>query len=294
MTTRTDIHRPSVIEPAHYDFVAFEYLKAEGDLLGNALFLQAERARIRAHMSRTGGTYSHHAHGGNCHICGAHAVYTALFFHTPSNAYVRTGLDCAQKLECHGIEAFRANVRGALENQAGKRKAQATLEVEGLEKAWEVYTATNNPDKFEELTIVDIVGKLVQYGNVSDKQMAFVRKLVSNLANRATIEAERAAKNEAAKPLPVSDKRVKITGTVVTIKKPAEFLGGDPWRILVEHADGWKVWGSRPASLSDVARGDEVEFSAAVTASDRDPKFGFFKRPTLGKITKKASAGDAS
>lgn len=63
---RNDTHRPSLINPSDYEFVAFECVKMED--LGAAQFAMAERVRINSHMKQTGGTYSRHQHGGNCHI----------------------------------------------------------------------------------------------------------------------------------------------------------------------------------------------------------------------------------
>ena len=40
---RKDIHRPAAIEPADYEFVAFDYLPNEGDPLGAAMFLAEQR-----------------------------------------------------------------------------------------------------------------------------------------------------------------------------------------------------------------------------------------------------------
>lgn len=276
---RTDIHRPSVIEPADYIFVGFECLKIED--LGDAQALISERARIRVHMEQTGGTYSSHAHGGNCHICGAHAIYTALFHHRPSNVYVRTGLDCAEKLDCGDIEQFRREIKSALEQKAGKRKAQALLAANGLEQAWAIYTCEPRSKRREEVTVCDITGKLVQYGSLSDAQMRYLRLLVDQIVHRPEIESQRKAEHEAAAPVPVTDKRIAIRGKVISIRTP-DYNHGEcgPIRMLVQHADGWKVWGSLPAALSEVQRGEEVEFNAAVKVSDKDPKFGFFSRPT--------------
>src|SRR3954469_23129860 len=126
---RKDIHRPAAIEPADYYFVSFDYLPSEGDVLGNAMFLADERKRKLAHMKRTGGRYSQHEHGGLCHICGSvNAIYSASFYYAKSNSYIKTGLDCAEKLECEGIEAFRKSVSNVLDASAGKRKAKAVLE----------------------------------------------------------------------------------------------------------------------------------------------------------------------
>jgi hypothetical protein len=327
MTVRTDIHRPAVIEPKDYEFIKFDYLPSSGDVLGDAEFLAAERARFRAHMEMTGGRFSHHEHGGSCHICGAGAVYTATFWHKPSNVYIHTGLECASKLECSGVEAFRREVKRGLEATAGKRKAKATLEAAGMSGAWDVYLATDkkwadyrvayeewrkaNPEPemvsvdgyyCEEVgapkvvanswavnTVLDIVGKLIRYGSISEKQMAFVGKLVDQIAREPEIAAARAAEAEAAMPVPVCDKRMTVKGTVLTVKAPEEGARFPSYKMLVRHADGWKVWGTVPSSvLDEIERGDEIEFVASVKVSDRDPKFGFASRPGKAKLIKAA------
>lgn len=288
---RTDAHRPSAIIPADYEFVAFEYLRIDG--LGDAAFLQQQRIMLRNHMQRTGGTYSGQEHGGNCGVCGsANAIYTAMFFHKPTNAYVRTGLDCAEKLECRGVAAFRKNCASALEAKAGKRKAEAVLAEANLSAAWALYvqgqqSATELPR--EETALCDIVNRLVQYGSLSVPQMAFLRRLVDQIANRAVINAQRAAEHAKAKPLPVSDKRITVRGTVISIKVPNYERGEcGPVRMLVQHKDGWKVWGSLPSNLTGLQKGAAVEFDAAVKVSDKDEKFGFFKRPTKARESEAA------
>lgn len=286
--TRTDIHRPAVIEPADYDFVAFDRVKIEG--LADCYYLQAQRELIRQHMARTGGRYSSHAHGGNCHICGAYALSTALFWHRPSNVYVRTGLDCADKLGCEDAEMFRRVIRDALEATAGKRKAEAVLAKAGLERAWAIYRSDPDADRREEETIRDMVGKLVKYGSFSEKQTAFLRTLVDRIERRAEIEAQRAAEAAApGAPVPACEKRITVQGKVLTIKRPGRLDFGPP-RMLVQHRDGWKVWGTLPGALDSITAGAEVCFDAAVKPSDKDKKFGFFSRPTKAKLlTEKAA-----
>jgi hypothetical protein len=289
-TIRTDAHRPSVIDPLAYDFVGFQYLRVDG--LEDAMFLQEERRRINAHKARTGGERSMHEHGGNCDVCGsAFAVYKALFWHRDSNTYISTGLDCAEKMECGTVESFRANMRRALDNKAGKRKAQAMLEQANLSAAWTLYeqgqkSATELPRELprEETTLCDIVNRLVQYGSVSDGQISYLRRLVDQIANRAVIAAQRAAEAEKAAPVPVVAKRMTVRGRILSIKVP-DYDRGEcgPVRMLVQHATGWKVWGSLPKDLQSVQRGAEVEFDAAVKPSDRDTKFGFFSRPTKAR-----------
>jgi hypothetical protein len=280
---RADIHRPSVIVPADYHYVGMRTVKIE--CLGDAEFARVERERIVTHMARTGGELSTHAHGGSCHVCGAHAVYQAVFYHQPSNAYICTGTDCADRLEWDSGdgEAFRKKARAAIDRQKGKGKAQAVLEADGLASAWEIYSsAAGEHERREEPTIRDIVGKLVQYGSISEAQTAFLRKLVDAVARRVELDAKRAAESAAASPVPVSGERITVRGLVVAVRKPDDFMV-EPWRILVQHESGWKVWGTRAAEIASAAVGDEVEFSARVEPSRKDPKFGYFTRPTKAR-----------
>lgn len=275
---RTDVHRPSAIVPADYRFVGFEYLKTEPGEVGTILF---NRERIRADMELTGGKYSRHEHGGNCHICGAHCVYTALFHHKPTNTYVRCGLECTDKLDSSidGTE-FRKRVGKGLEAVAGKRKAEALLNATGLGAGWTLYTSDTAGAGREELIVVDMVGRLVKYGSLSDNQLAFMRRLIDTIANRETVAVQRAAEREAAADLPVSEARVAIEGEVVSVR-----TNDFGTKMLVRHDTGWKVWGSVPSSIvGTVARGQRVRFQAVIRPSNDDAKFGFFSRPTKAEI----------
>ncbi|MGJ5032431.1 hypothetical protein ACQR1I_36725 [Bradyrhizobium sp. HKCCYLS2038] len=287
---RNDIHRPSAINPTDYHFVAFEYIKVES--MGDAIYLGEQRRLIACHMERTGGKRATHEHGGTCNVCGAAAMYTALFHHVPSNEYIRVGQDCADKLDCGDWDAFRKVVRDAREQAKGKTKAKAVLTDAGIAKAYDIWDVNGSPAGREEEIICEIVMKLVKYGSISDKQIAFVRKLLNNIETRADRMAARAAEHAAAAPLPVSDKRVTIRGTVITIRVP-DYDRGDcgPIRMLVQHADGWKVWGSVPSNLlADLKRGQQVEFNATIKSSDKDEKFGFFSRPTKARILEQVAA----
>jgi len=213
---RTDAHRPAAIDPQDYDFVACDYLGQYGSLM----FLQ-EREVFRAHLTATGGKFSQHAHGGTCHICGAGAMYVAKFHHRPTNTYIVTGMDCAAKMDMGDARVFRdfrSKVRAGLEAAAGKRKAQATLAAAGLSQAWEIYTATNaDGHRWEENTIGDIVGKLVKYGSISDKQQAFIGNLLTKIEGRTAIDAQRAIAKAASQHVGVEGERRDFTLTVKAV-----------------------------------------------------------------------------
>lgn len=313
---RNDIHRPSAIVPKDYEFVSFDYCGPNMNF-GDANFILIQRQIFREHMIRTGGKYAKHENNGSCHICGAVAFYLVRWYHAGSNSYIETGEDCARKLDMSfdgDMNLFRHQVADAREAHSGKRKAIATLADAGLSRAWEVYEASapehaadckafgrnqygddngiDNPctcdfdvrwktyvGAFEERTIKDIVGKLVKYGSISEKQAAFIRTLIAKIDRRPIIEAQRAAEHEAAAPCPTS--RVRITGVVVG-KKIVEDLynrfSGERTCIIVKDNSGFKVYGSQ---FSRVQPGETVDFIATVKPSDKDNKFGFFKRPKM-------------
>jgi len=268
MTIRTDIHRPSAINPEAYNFVAMELVKFEG--LESALFMRAEREALRTHMAHTGGTYSTHAHGGNCHVCGnANAIYTALFHHAETNTYIRMGQDCAAKCDMGNAEAFRsfrAKVAGARESLAGKNKAQLILADDGLSAAWDIYLAPNGmAKKWEENTITDIVGKLVKYGSISEKQTAFLHSLVSKIDARASVEAARAVVAATSVYVGTVGARVTMDLTVRAVPSFDSMYGLCYISICGDAAGNTVVYrGAKP--LAD--RGETVKVLATIKAHD--------------------------
>lgn len=293
---RTDIHRPSAINPEEYSFVAFNCIKIEG--IGDAEWAMENRRRIQAHMKATGGRYSDHEHGGNCGICGSvNAIYTALFHHELTNSYIRVGQDCTDQLDAGIAPAFRnyiSGIRDAREAHAGKSKAAAILSDAGASWAWAMYCANVEeiPGKipvkdydtgeqcgwtlpFEERTVRDIVGKLVKYGSISDKATGFLKSLETQIETRTAREAARAIEREAAAPCPAG--RVVVTGEVLSVKEHETDFGVTT-KMTVKAQEGFIVWVSVPSSMA-VDRGQTISFKATLTPSPNDPKFGFGKRP---------------
>lgn len=162
-------------------------------------------------------------------------------------------------------------------------QAQQILVAAGLQAAWDIYNAGVS-DKQEESIVFDIVSKLVRYGSISDKALSFVRSLVEKIAKRSEIEAERARAWEAAQPVPTIDGRILIEGEVLSVKG-VDGRFGYQTKVLVQHADGWKVWGTQPIKCE---RGDVIRFYAKVEPSDKDAKFGFFSRPTKAEVVSSA------
>ena len=289
---RTDIHRPSAINPAEYDFVCFDYMGTAD--LGAVMALAGERATFREHMARTGGRYSGHEHGGSCHVCGAWAIYLCRFYHAKTNTYIITGEDCAQKMgegEADRFRAFRKSIHEARDRAAGKAKAQALLEDLNLAAAWAIFAAqrtTAASPHFEELTVADIVYKLVTYGSISDNQTAYLGKLLALIAERPAREAAQAAEKDAAAPVPVTDGRVNVEGDILSIKV-VEGNYGDTDKCLIKTSAGWKLWVTLPDAIGNAQRGDRVALACKVEPSRDDPKFAFGKRPSKARIVARAT-----
>ena len=292
MAKRKDIHRPAAIEPADYFFVAHDYYGPDN----MSMSLSGERAAFREHMARTGGKFSGHDHGGSCHVCGAGAMYVAKFWHKPSNSYIVTGEDCAAKMEMGNPAAFRKfrdKIAGQKEAIAGKRKAKATLEEAGMGEAWAIFEKKEGLSSDESI-VVDIIFKLVRYGSISEKQMAFIGRLLEKIAKAPEIAAAKAAARALemanAEPVPVVEGRVLVKGEVLTVKEQEGFYGFQI-KMLVKSESGFKLWGTVPSALvGEVEKGSVVEFSAAVKPSDDDQYFGFFSRPSKAKVIKALAA----
>ena len=284
---RTDCHAPKNIVAEDYQFVAFDHMKIE--CIEDCKYALQQREAIQRHMEETGGTYSHHEHGGNCMVCGsARAVWTVLYYHEKTNSYVRVGQDCADKIDmsCGDANAFRKHIKNHMKAIAGNKKAIATLEAEGLSAAWELRNREWSSDfGFEERTIRDLVDKLIRYGSLSEKQIAFMRNLFKQITDRPAIQAQRAKEHELAEECPSG--RVIIKGHVIS-KKSVEGYGGEmSTKVLIQSETGFKVYGSQ---FSRCQPGHYVEFKATVEVSEKDSKFGFFKRPVdMSPVTEDVS-----
>jgi len=141
------------------------------------------------------------------------------------------------------------------------------------------------------------------FGKLTEKQCAVVRERITGDTKRqAEWEAKRA--EEAALAEPVPSGRHVITGVVISTRAVERSFGynmGDVCtKILVKDDRGFKVWGTAASSIcplkdagdDGVCKGDTVTFTATLTPSDDDPKFGFFKRPSKASILDRAASPD--
>lgn len=161
---------------------------------------------------------------------------------------------------------------------------ELALEAHGILDAYEIYCAPPAA-MFEERTIQDIVTRLARYGNISPKQITFVQSLLARIAERPQRDAARAAERASAADAP-NGRRLEFEGAVIS-SKIVDSRFGSALKMLLQTADGWRVWGTVPAALGSVDRGDIVRLTATVEASKDDPKFGFYSRPVNARIIRR-------
>lgn len=100
---------------------------------------------------------------------------------------------------------------------------------------------------------------------------------------RATQEAVKPA------PQPVPSGRVQVTGRIISTREEWNAYGPQV-KALIEDDRGFRVWGGLPSSLWDVEKGSRVTFCAALSPSEEDEAFGFWKRPTKAELLDKQEA----
>src|SRR5690606_816160 len=102
--------------------------------------------------------------------------------------------------------------------------------------------------------IHDIVRTVIAYGDLSDAQANYLRVLLDRL--------------EAAKPVPAVDGRTHVIGRVLSVKVvPGFAMDETSIKIVVQHQDGWKLYGTLPRNLlaqRDTIAGSTIEFDAAI------------------------------
>lgn len=327
MKTRTDKFRPSVINPAEFEFIGYHYLGSSdeawealcGEMTEGAEALEAHQA------AHPGYTVAGHKWPGQCDCCGARYLYGATFHTAATNTYISIGGTCASKMSLGdpaAMKKFREQITAHKMHAASVAKARAYLTTVGLGAMLDLfltppgksntvleYHADPHNDvmapkmqEFPERTLVDMCSSIIRWGSeLSEKQRAFAAKLLQQIADRPRLLAERAARDADRAPIPAFIKRATIEGTIIAAKV-VEGDYGTSIKITVEHADGWKVWGTASAELTEAVselsdkswlpeaeraallKGKRVRFDAAIVVSDNDSKFGFFKRPTKASL----------
>jgi hypothetical protein len=237
--------------------------------------LQHERKLLREHKERTGAELSTHEHGGTCQCCGAHANYTAIFYHSKTNSYLRIGWICAEKLQFNidtrQTNALKTRIRGEILYCKKLIWGEKYLSDLGLSQAYEIFRAFTVGQPKQETIIANIVQNAIRYNGLSTKQEEYVKLLLNHINNREEIEKQKAEKQLLAENCPTG-KKLEFSGTIISIKMKAF---GE--KMLFEDDRGFKIYGPCPKNITEYPWGTKIKFTANVVASDTDKKFGFFK-----------------
>lgn len=282
-TKRTDIHRPSAIIPADYQYVTSYHLATTVDGWPVPPYNVDYVIELRhTHtFARTGGL-------GKCSICGANFIYGDVWCHEPTGEHLHVGQDCAAKYEMMAdrsafeVETDRRKataVRSAIRAEEATRRAGFLAAHPGLEAALAV----------EHNIIADIASRFRQYGNLSEKQIALVMKIAAEATTPRAVEQHVAAPTG----------RQTFRGVVVSAKAHEGSFGIESkMTVKVTTLNGtWLAWSTIPAALLDTVpvgeqgryanlRGAEVEITATLSPG-KDAHFAFAKRP-VGKVVRYA------
>lgn len=278
-TERTDVHRPSFLDPAEYTEVGYFDLHHEDG-----------GGSIDEGYSDKDSFLGNFAARGRCDHCGAGPLrYIVIFHHAPTDKIVTVGTRCAGVL---GLPSRSERERRAAVETARRNLALATFRADARNDAvylWLVEQVEENGNHGYGGFYHDLLSKCRRYGNLTENQVAAVERARDRDAEFAARRAAEAATIEG----PLTEGRREIAGEIVSTKWQDSDFGG-AMKMLVREDDGNKVWGTIPAALeaydADTGsyswpdKGARIVFTATVTRSDDDEHFGFFKRPTNARV----------
>lgn len=293
-TNRSDAHRPAAVDfdPQSYDWT--------GDVVD--FFPDAETGAIESGWADANSTIeamttagfiwaTAHKNSAQCQHCGAHLRYAALLRHDSTGEMLWVGEQCLDNRFSGMTKAQFDHLRKTAQlarEAAAKLVAfnQFLVDHPELVPATYAYNIVFDVEQGEfghekygtgwaTSVIADILSKLRQYGSISDKQIAFVIKLVAEIEEKITSYVEPEPNGSAPRG------RVTVEGEIVGFKTVEGYMGGTVTKMVVLFENGSRAYGSVPAALSDAEKGARVRFTAAFEApNDGAEDFAFFKRPT--------------
>lgn len=225
-------------------------------------------------------------YAGRCGHCGNRIRYAAFLRHDPTQTILTVGEQClGNRFERASGDFHQLRKRAALDRQRQRIKR--------ARQAWFAI----NPDREMAYTFAtecvgagdygfrgmrhDFVYKINRYGSTSDKFVQTIMRDMIRQQHRDEINRQRAA--ERAQAAPVIAGRQEIEGEIIKLDNK-ETDWGTRTIMMVKTDSGTVFWGTKPTALYDARKGDRVCFTATCEASDRDPAFGFFKRPVKATI----------
>lgn len=294
MAKRTDIHCPSNFVPGAYAYVTSFSFAHQVD----GWPIPAVNVDYLVELRHTQRFFQGGAADGasnRCDVCGATYLHGDVWRHETSGEHITLGHQCADKFSMASERGDWSRMRATAINRAVRRArlmqnidaARALLrEDQDLAKAM-----TTRHGIIRDIVLRMLHGR----GRLSEAQVALVKKIAREEAERAARRAEEEAEVKAEAPDGV---RVRVSGTVLGTKWVDNDFGG-ALKMLVkvtsEDGSAWKCWGTAPDSICWVGipgvgsqaaevKGSVVEFTAAFQRSKDDAAFAFYKRPTKAVV----------
>ena len=270
---RTDIHRPSVIDPKDYDLIGYDYLGSSIEMIEAT---KDDRKEIKEFCITRGVSYEDCLDKltSQCQCCGAHALYYGVFYHRPSNVIVWLGHICAYKMglvKKGDFVQYRKGLNTRIVHIQNVEKARKFCVEQGIniERFAQV-----DGGSWEQKTLKTMWFNLIQYHTLTEKQVAFCKKLIDKVDNPIVVE-------EKHRDVAI-DGRHEVSGKVLGFKEQ-ESQFGITLKALIETDKGWKLYVTVPSG-AEWQKEDLVKIVVTVEVSKDDPYFAFGKRPKLVKV----------
>ena len=343
MTTRTDIHRPSApdFDPQDYTLFGVYNLARKMKVIDSIEFIPPSLWIEHSHMepsefaietkaleshgwstdiiTNANGKERDSVHAKQCAHCGQRLKYGALLSNESEKSLIVIGEDCLwnrfQEVTAAQFKQLREDAKAkAAATRSMERKNTALKENPGLAAG---YDSTNS-------FVQDVMRRFDRKGEITERQLAAVLKVVKQDAERAERKAQWTTEAELAADAPTG--KVTVTGEIISTKWQ-ESMYGSTHKMILKTEAGWKLWVTVPNNIyeevmnckaqlysrniplndealqakarascpceggvngtySDVHKleGVTVTLTATVTPSDRDSKFAFGKRPSKAKL----------
>jgi hypothetical protein len=262
---RTDIHRPSAINPGDY-----KYLRVD------------EARSARKDGQALGGP------GGTCHHCGKAIVWRVHYQHVPSGNVMTFGYICAGILDMTDNRIDHEMT--LLKRKAANERKEAQWETQKRDR-FDAFVE-KYPDEWqfivEHADENDYIGRIKwgidKYGSPLDYMIPGLQRFIAGHHKLIATKLKEAAE-QVNMPELEAGRRV-LTGTIIAHKWSDDIGYGSQHKMTVKLDDGNKVFGTMPQSIEDGYEDDpvglRVEFTAKV--EPKDDHFGFFNRPTKGTV----------
>jgi hypothetical protein len=152
-----------------------------------------------------------------------------------------------------------------IEERQAKRMAMLNQKIEAFKNEHNsmkhIFEWANNSNGIPK----DLMRNLESWGSLTGNQISFLKDLYE-----ASLKPK----------VDCPSGKVRVKGKILSLNYVEGYYGGATLKMTLESEEGYRAYGTVPASIHDALVGDFVEFDALLEPSKNDSSFGFFKRPS--------------